>query len=132
MDTWPHGMPRRPFPARGEEAAPLTSPTSGPPSLLLWPQPLRMLHSGLKQVWVLPTAIAQLWEPLAVNSDSVTSVTDLPSPQRSPDEGKRGDAAPPCPVLLGGCQGDGGGGMAPVQGANGQEEASPTPPSKDA
>lgn len=70
-------------------------------SLRLWPWPLQMPRSGLKQVWVLPTAIAQLWEPLAVNSDSATSVTDLPSPQRSPDEGKRGDAAPPCPVLLG-------------------------------
>lgn len=79
-------------------------------SLRLWPWPLQMLRSGLKQVWVLPTAIAQLWEPLAVNSDSATSVTDLPSPQRSPDEGKRGDAAPPCPVLLVGVGGTGGAG----------------------
>ena len=77
-------------------------------SLRLWPWPLQMLRSGLKQVWVLPTAIAQLWEPLAVNSDSATSVTDLPSPQRSPDDGKRGDAAPPCPVLLVGVGGTGG------------------------
>lgn len=97
-------------------------------SLRLWPWPLQMPRSGLKQVWVLPTAIAQLWGPLAVNSDSATSVTDLPSPQRSPDEGKRGDAAPLCPVLLVGCRGDGGG-VASVQGASGQEETSPTPPS---
>ena len=30
-------------------------------SLRLWPWPLQMPRSGLKQVWVLPTAIAQLW-----------------------------------------------------------------------
>lgn len=101
-------MPRRPFSACGKEAAPSPLPLQGLlASLRLWPRPLRMLCSGLKQVWVLPTAIAQLWEPLAVNSDSATSVTDLPSPQRSSDEGKQGGTTPPCPVLLVGCQGDG-------------------------
>ena len=91
---------------KGGRASPL--PLQGlPASLRLWPQPLRMPRSGLKQVWVLPTAIAQLWESLAVNSDSATSVTDLPSPQRSSDEGKQGGTTPPCPVLLVGCRGDG-------------------------
>lgn len=101
-------MPRRPFSACGEKAAPSPLPLQGlQASLRLWPRPLRMPRSGLKQVWVLPTAIAQLWEPLAVNSDSATSVTNLPLPQRSSDEGKQGDTAPPCPVLLVGCRGDG-------------------------
>lgn len=108
MGTQPHGMPRRPFSACGEEAAPSPLLLQGLlASLRLWPRPLQMPRSGLKQVWVLPTAIAQLWEPLAVNSDSATSVTDLPSPQRSSDEGKQGNTAPPCPVLLVGCRGDG-------------------------
>lgn len=107
MGTQPHGMPRRPFSACGEEAAPSPLPLEGLlASLQLWPRLLQMPRSGLKQVWVLLTAIAQLWEPLAVNSDSATSVTD-PSPQRSSDEGKQGNTAPPCPVLLVGCRGDG-------------------------
>lgn len=103
---------------KGGRASPL--PLQGlPASLRLWPRPLRMPRSGLKQVWVLPTAIAQLWEPLAVNSDSATSVTDLPSPQRSSDEGKQGGTTPPCPVLLVGCRGMGRGATAAVQGADG-------------
>lgn len=53
-----------------------TSPDPDPQGLP--PTSATRLHrtprSGLKQVQVLPTAIAQLWEPLAVNSDSATSV----------------------------------------------------------
>ena len=108
---------------KGGRASPL--PLQGlPASLRLWPRPLRMPRSGLKQVWVLPTAIAQLWEPLAVNSDSATSVTDLPSPQRSLDEGKQGGTTPPCPVLLGEW---GEGPRQQCREPTGQEEASPAP-----
>lgn len=82
------------LPARGEEAAPLTSPTSGPLLSLLWPQPLRMLRSGLKQVWVLPTAIAQLWEPLAVNSDSVTQSPTSPRLREAQMKGNEDAALP--------------------------------------
>lgn len=56
---------------------------------LCWPAgPLRTPRSGLKQVRVLPTAIAHLWEPLAVNSHSVTSFNDLSYPRSSPDKGE--------------------------------------------
>lgn len=81
-------------------------------SLRLRPSPLRTPHSGLKQVRVLPRAVAQLREPLAVNSDSATSVTDLPFPRGSPGEGEQRGTLPvpglSCPVLLVGCRGHGG------------------------
>lgn len=104
---WLHEMPRSPFPACGEESAPTHLLTQSLRTFLLlcWPiGPLRMPCSGLKQVRVLPTAIAHLWEALAVNSHSVTSVTDLASPWSSPDKGEHRPVQC-CPVLLVVCQG---------------------------
>lgn len=90
------------FPACGEDAAPHASPDAElrAPLQRHWPTgPLRTLCSGLKQVRVLPTAIAHLWEPLAVNSHSATSVVTSPAlgqPRQSP-------------VLLAACQAHGAG-----------------------
>lgn len=75
-------MPCGPVPACGEEAVPHASLDAEPQGL---PPTLRAHwaagtpHSGLKQDRVLPTAIAHLWEALAVNAHSATSVTTSPA-----------------------------------------------------
>lgn len=87
-----------PLPCRREEAAPHAPP--GAEARGLPPRPAHwaasMPHSGLKQVRVLPTAIAQLREAPAVHSHSATSVTASPRPQDSLDRGP--PRSQPCPA----------------------------------
>lgn len=65
--------------------------------------PVRMLCSGLKQVWACPQQYPILGT-LAVTSHSVTSITSLPCIWGGPDKGKHGCSAPP---LLVACWGPG-------------------------
>lgn len=87
-----------PLPCRREEAAPHAPP--GAEARGLPPRPAHWAastpHSGLKQVRVLPTAIAQLREAPAVHSHSATSVTASPGLRTAWTGDRRG----PSPVLL--------------------------------
>lgn len=110
-----------PLPACGEGPAPQASPDAELQGLSPT-GPLRTPRSGLRQVRVLPPAIAQLWEPLAVNSDSATSVTNLRALGAAQPEGSA------VPVLS--CPAAGMSGLLRQrQGQKGQEEAAPAPAS---
>nr|CCQ43473.1 alternative protein MLXIP [Homo sapiens] len=68
---WPHEMPGDPSLPMESRLRPPALPDAQPRGL----SPTLPAHrgigrpcSGLKQVWGLLTAIARLWEPLAVNS----------------------------------------------------------------